>query len=135
MPCGPLACVRDNWTCLISTISFGLILAVLIEINVWSSPDLADTLLYIATGQYQEQLGLIVDISHTPKPFEVCINDPESGDPCNGLARGDECFVGEFYLLYPNHCNRCCNRLYQEGSCTGNECLCYSNSGCIPTGV
>lgn len=133
--CNPITQGRETITCLVAVYGAVISTVILILICTWNSPDLAETLLYIATGQYKDQLALVVDLSHPPKPYEVCSNDPESGDPCNGLARGDECYIGEFYLLYPNHCNWCCNRIYEDDSCTGNVCECYSNSGCIPEGV
>ena len=132
--CNPVTHGRETLTCLVSI--YGAVIGTIIMIIILTKDcGSVEDLLYIAAGGYQDQLALIVDLSHSPKPFEVCTNSPESGDPCHGLARGDECFVGEFYLLEPNHCNQCCHRLYADDSCAGNVCECYTNSGCIMTGV
>jgi hypothetical protein len=94
-----------------------------------------DSFLYLlASGGLDAQLTKFIDLSHPPKPYEICTNSEESGDPCHGMMRGDECFIGEINLLRDTHCNRCCFHLYQDGSCDGDVCLCYTNSGCIMTG-
>ena len=132
--CNPVTQGRETMTCLLTLVNTALLITILVIIVTVDCGNIED-FLYIAAGGYQDQLALIVDLSHPPKPFEECSNSPESGDPCHGLARGDECYVGEFYLLEPNHCNQCCFRLYDYDSCSGNVCECYANSGCIMSGV
>lgn len=93
--------------------------------------DLMSDLVKLAGGGYKDDLAKIIDLSREPRPNEVCTNDPNSGDPCNGLARNDECTIGQLNLLRDDHCNNCCDRLILPDSCTETTCKCYSNSGCI----
>jgi hypothetical protein len=89
-------------------------------------------LVSVFSGGQNTYLEMIFDLSHEPKPSELCTNNPESGDPCNGLARNDDCYTDwGVNLLKSNHCNKCCKHLILPGSCTVDLCKCYSNSGCI----
>lgn len=128
--CDPVGKLFQFVTGLLALCAAGFSLATLVVVSTHECGSW-DDLLYLANGGLDDQLSTLFDLSHEPKPFEECTNDPNSGDPCNGLARNDECFVGQLYLLQDDHCNKCCDHLIMPDSCAGSVCRCYANSGCI----
>ena len=110
------------------TVAFSLTTLVLVATDDCSS---WNDIVALVSGGYEDDLAKVLDLSREPRPFELCTNDPNSGDPCNGLARNDPCVVGQLNLLQTDHCNRCCDRLILPDSCVGTTCRCYTNSGCI----